>query len=105
MDFKSMLLQIGQIYQNLTRKQRIVIAASIVIVIGFLVFLSLYHNSESGGGGDGYGVLVENVSPSSSAAIVSSLEQNNVPYKLRDETTILVPQDQVLKQRMFIASE
>ena len=100
-----MLLQIGQIYQNLTRKQRIVIAASIVIVIGFLVFLSLYHNSESGGGGDGYGVLVENVSPSSSAAIVSSLEQNNVPYKLRDETTILVPQDQVLKQRMFIASE
>lgn len=100
-----MLLQIGQLYQNLTRKQRIVIAASIVVIVGFLVFLTLYRNSGSGGGGDGYGILVENVSPASSAAIVSSLEQNKVPYKLRDETTILVPQDEVLRQRMFIASE
>lgn len=104
MDFKSMLLQIGQVYQNLTRKQRIVIAASIVVVVGFLVFLSLYRNSGSIGA-DGYGVLVENISPASSAAIVSSLEQNGIPYKLKDESTILVPQDQVLRQRMFIASE
>lgn len=35
MDFKNMLHQIGQLYQNLTRKQRIVIAASIVVVVGF----------------------------------------------------------------------
>ncbi len=104
MDFKNMLLQVGQLYQNLTRKQRIVIAASIVVVVGFLVFLTLYRNGGSVGT-DGYGVLVENVSPASSAAIVASLEQNNIPYKLRDETTILVPQDQVLRQRMFIASE
>ncbi|WP_276883001.1 flagellar basal-body MS-ring/collar protein FliF [Campylobacter cuniculorum] len=104
MDFKSMFLQIGQLYQNLTRKQRIVIAASIVVIVGFLVFLSLYRNS-GGVGGDGYAILVENVSPASSAAIVTSLEQNNIPYRLRDETTILVPQDQVLRQRMFIASE
>ncbi len=99
-----MFLQIGQLYQNLTRKQRIVIAASIVVIVGFLVFLSLYRNS-GGVGGDGYAILVENVSPASSAAIVTSLEQNNIPYRLRDETTILVPQDQVLRQRMFIASE
>ncbi|EPM8332071.1 hypothetical protein ACUZC9_001891, partial [Campylobacter jejuni] len=39
MDFKNMLHQIGQLYQNLTRKQRIVIAASIIVVVGFLVFL------------------------------------------------------------------
>lgn len=103
MDFKNMLHQIGQLYQNLTRKQRIVIAASIVVVVGFLVFLSLYRGS--GSSVSGYAVLVENVSPSSSAAIVSRLEQNNIPYKLKNETTILVPQDQVYRQRMFIASE
>ncbi len=99
-----MLLQVGQLYQNLTRKQRIVIAASIVVVVGFLVFLTLYRNS-GGVGGDGYAILVENVSPASSAAIVTNLEQNRIPYRLQDETTILVPQDQVLRQRMFIASE
>ncbi|MBK1972074.1 flagellar M-ring protein FliF [Campylobacter sp. TTU-622] len=104
MDFKNMFHQIGQLYQNLSRKQRIVIAASIVVVVGFLVFLSLYRNSGSATS-DGYAILVENVKPSSSAAIVSKLEQNGVPYRLQNENTILVPQDQVYRQRMIIASE
>lgn len=104
MDFKNMFHQIGQLYQNLTRKQRIVIAASIVVVVGFLVFLALFRGSGSGTN-NGYAVLVENVSPSSSAAIVAKLEQNKIPYKLESESKILVPQDQVYRQRMFIASE
>lgn len=104
MDFKEMLHQAGQLYLNLTRRQRIVIAASIVVVIGFLVFLALFRSSNNGLS-DGYAVLVKDVNPSSSAAIVSKLEQNGVPYKLENENTILVPQDQVYRQRMFIASE
>lgn len=104
MDFKNMFHQIGQLYQNLNRKQRIVIAASIVVVVAFLVFLALYRNSGNSVQG-GYAVLVEGVNPSSSAAIVSKLEQNGVPYILQNENTILVPQDQVYRQRMFIASE
>lgn len=103
MDFKNMFHQVGQLYQNLTRKQRIVIAASIVVVVGFLVFLALFRGS--GNANNGYAVLVENVSPSSSAAIVEKLEQNHIPYKLASENKILVPQDQVYRQRMFIASE
>ncbi|MBZ7963556.1 flagellar basal-body MS-ring/collar protein FliF [Campylobacter sp. 2457A] len=104
MDFKEMLHQIGQLFQKLTRKQLIVIAASIVVVVGFLVFLALFRGGGSGSS-DGYAVLVENVSPSSSAAIVAKLEQNNIPYKLASENKILVPKDQVYRQRMFIASE
>ncbi|TEY04645.1 flagellar basal-body MS-ring/collar protein FliF [Campylobacter sp. US33a] len=103
MDFKNMLHQIGQLYQNLTRKQRIVIAAAIVLVVGFLVFLTLYRGSSSGT--NNYAVLVENVNPSSSALIVAQLEKNGVPYQLKDETTILVPKDQVYRQRMMVASE
>lgn len=103
MDFKNMFHQVGQLYQNLTRKQRIVIAASIVIVVGFLVFLALFRGS--GNTNNGYAVLVENLSPSSAAAIVEKLEQNHIPYKLASESKILVPQDQVYRQRMFIASE
>ena len=82
----------------------IVIAASIVVVVGFLVFLALFRGGGNGSS-DGYAVLVENVSPSSSAAIVAKLEQNNIPYKLASENKILVPKDQVYRQRMFIASE
>ncbi|MBZ7955772.1 flagellar basal-body MS-ring/collar protein FliF [Campylobacter molothri] len=104
MDFKEMLHQIGQLFQKLTRKQLIVIAASIVVVVGFLVFLALFRGGGNGSN-DGYAVLVENVSPSSSAAIVAKLEQNNIPYKLASENKILVPKDQVYRQRMFIASE
>lgn len=103
MDFKNMFHQVGQLYQNLTKKQRIVIAASIVIVVGFLVFLALFRGS--GNTNNGYAVLVENLSPSSAAAIVEKLEQNHIPYKLASESKILVPQDQVYRQRMFIASE
>lgn len=102
MDFKNMFLQVGQLYQSLTRKQRIVIAASVVIVVGFLVFLALFR---SGGGGDGYATLISNASPSTTGAIVARLEQNNIPYKLQNENTILVPQDQVYRQKMYIASE
>lgn len=80
------------------------IAASIIVVVGFLVFLALFRGSGSNAN-NGYAVLIENVSPSSSAAIVAKLEQNNIPYKLESENKILVPQDQVYRQRMFIASE
>ena len=103
MDFKNMFLQVGQLYQSLTRKQRIVIAASVVIVVGFLVFLALFRSGS--GSGDGYATLISNASPSTTGAIVARLEQNNIPYKLQNENTILVPQDQVYRQKMYIASE
>ena len=103
-EFKNMLHQIGQIYQNLSKRQRIVIAASIVVVIGFLVFLALYKGTGARVNAD-YAVLVENADPSNSAAIVARLEQNSVPYLLQNENTILVPRDQVPRQRMLIASE
>lgn len=102
MDFNNMLHQIGQLYKNLSKKQRIVIALSIFFVVGFLVFLSLYRSS---GTSSNYAILVQDTSPSNSALIVAALEQNSVPYELKDEGTILVPQDQVYRQRMMIASE
>ncbi|TQR60959.1 flagellar basal-body MS-ring/collar protein FliF [Campylobacter troglodytis] len=102
-EFKSMLHQIGLLYQKLTKKQRIVIGVSIVAVIAFLVFLALFRGGSSTTAG--YGVLVEDAGATNAAAIVAKLEQNGVPYQLRNERTILVPQDQVYRQRMMIASE
>lgn len=105
MDFKTLFHQVGQLYQNLTIKQKIVAASSIVIVVGFLVFLSLYKSS--GGGGeqyDGYSVLFRNLNPADSAQIIDQLEKDGVSYKLANEGTILVPTKSVYKERIAVAS-
>lgn len=103
-EFKNMLHQVGQLYQNLTKKQRIVIAASIVVVIAFLVFLALYYKGSSSNTSS-YATLVDNINPADAAAVVAKLEQSGVPYTLENERTIKVPQDQVARQRMAIASD
>ncbi len=59
MEFKTLLNQIVTLIQNLTLRQRIVSAVSIVVLIGFLVFLMLYkHNNQQSN--NGYSVLFEN---------------------------------------------
>lgn len=104
-EFKNMIHQIGLLYQKLSKRQRLVIAVSIVVVIAFLVFLALYKSSNSAGANSGYAVLVQNIGVGDSAAIVAKLEQNGIPYQLENERTILVPQEHLYQQRMMIASE
>lgn len=103
MDFKAIINQIGGLYQGLSVKQRIVVASSIVIVVGFLVFLSLYKSSQ-GSEFDGYSVLFENISASDSALIIQQLNTDGVKYKLYNENTILVPNENVYEERISIAS-
>ncbi|PPB51867.1 flagellar M-ring protein FliF [Campylobacter hyointestinalis subsp. hyointestinalis] len=105
MDFKTLFHQVGQLYQNLTKKQKIVAASSIVVVVGFLVFLSLYKSSTSGSEQyDGYSVLFRNLNPADSAQIIDQLEKDGVSYKLANEGTILVPTKSVYKERIAVAS-
>ncbi|MDO5045194.1 flagellar basal-body MS-ring/collar protein FliF [Campylobacter sp.] len=103
MDFKAIFQQIGQIYQNLSLKQRIIAASSVVLVVGFLVFLSIYKSSHTQSY-DGYSVLFENISASDSALIVQQLEKDGVKYKIYNEGTILVPTADVYKERISVAS-
>ncbi|WP_169999874.1 flagellar basal-body MS-ring/collar protein FliF [Campylobacter sp. RM9328] len=103
MDFRALLQQISQIYQKLTLKQRIVAASSVVVVVGFLVFLSIYKDMR----GDtyaGYSVLFENISPNDSALIVDQLNKDGVKYKLANEGTILVPTADVYRERIAVAT-
>src|SRR4051812_23476869 len=54
----------------------------------------------------GYGLLYSGLEPSDSAAIVQRLDTQNIPYQLKsDGAEILVPQDQVTKLRLALASE
>jgi len=102
MDFKALLHQISQIYQKLSLKQKIVAASSIVLVVAFLVFLTLYKNKSENFAG--YSVLFENISPSDSALIVDQLNKDGVKYKLANEGTILVPTGDVYKERIAVAT-
>ena len=103
MDFKALLLQISQVYQKLSLRQKIVAAGSIVVVVGFLVFLSIYKSSR-GDSYAGYGVLFENISPSDSALIIDQLNKDGVSYKLANEGTILVPNADVYRERISVAT-
>ncbi|BCX78819.1 flagellar basal-body MS-ring/collar protein FliF [Campylobacter sp. 19-13652] len=103
MDFKTILQQISQLYSKLSLRQRIVSAASIVIVVGFLVGLSLFKTG-SKGEFDGYVVLFENISANDSNAIIEQLNKDGVEYKLANEGTILVPKADVYKERIAVAS-
>jgi len=102
MDFKALLHQISQIYQKLSLKQKIVAGSSIVLVVAFLVFLTLYKSKSDSFAG--YSVLFENISPSDSALIVDQLNKDGIKYKLANEGTLLVPTSDVYKERIAVAT-
>ncbi|AFL67563.1 flagellar basal-body MS-ring/collar protein FliF [Sulfurospirillum barnesii] len=103
MDLRTLLNQIATLIQNLTLRQRIVSAVSIIVLIGFLVFLMLYKNTSTSSM-NGYSVLFEKTSAGDAALIVQQLDKEKVPYKIIDEGTIAVPNDMVHKQRIAIAA-
>jgi len=103
MEFKTLLNQIATLLQNLALRQKIVAAVSIAVLIGFLVFLTLYKNSNSSIA-NGYSVLFENTTAGDSALILQQLEKDKIPYKILNEGTIAVPSNIVYKERIAIAA-
>ncbi len=104
MNYKELFEQIGKIYHNLTLRQKIVAASAIVLVVGFLVFLTLYKSGDADNQYAGYSVLFRNVDPAVSQQIITQLEADGVKYQLADEGTILVPTESVYKERISVAS-
>ncbi len=103
MDFKTLISQITAIFTKLSNRQKIVIGASTLAVIAFLVFLVLYTNSQKDH--NGYRVLFDHISPSDSALVIDQLEKENVPYRIVNEGTIEVPKEYVYKERIAIAAQ
>lgn len=103
MELRTLLNQIATLLQNLTLRQRIVAAVSIIVLIGFLVFLTLYKNTNTNSI-KGYSVLFDNTTAGDSALIIQQLEKDKIPYKVLNEGTIAVPSEEVHKQRIAIAA-
>ena len=49
-------------------------------------------------------MLFEGISPEDGALIIQQLQQDNIPYKIPKDNTILIPQERVYEERMKLAS-
>lgn len=106
MDIGAVFKQIGEFYNNkINKQQKIVILGILIAIIAFVAYLIVFSTNKDGGIKSGYAVLFEGVDPSDSALIVQHLQQNQIPYELKKEDTILVPKSQVYEQRIALASK
>ena len=106
MDLKALFEQIRNLYKRLNKKQKIVIIATIVAIVGFISALIVWNsiNNKAGVLYPGYAVLFEGVSPEDGALIIQQLQQDKIPYKIPKDNTILIPQELVYEERMKLAS-
>jgi len=106
LDLKALFEQIRNLYKRLNKKQKIVILATIVAIVGFISALIVWNsiNNKAGVLYPGYAVLFEGVSPEDGALIIQQLQQDKIPYKIPKDNTILIPQELVYEERMKLAS-
>ncbi len=102
MDFKTLLEQLSAAYNKLTNKQKIIIAATLFIIIGLLTFLVLYKKENRE---ENYAVLFEKLDPKDAAMAMQQLEADKIPYKIVNDNTIKVPKEFVYKERIALASK
>ncbi len=103
MDFKALFTQLAALYDRLTKQQKMIIAAAVVGIVAFLIFLVVYTSNNRQG--DGYAVLFESLSSSDAAKVVEELDKKGIPYKVSNNNTIKVPRDIVYKERIAIAAQ
>ncbi len=105
MDLKVLLQRIVDFFIKLNKKQKIALIAAGVLITASLVFLLLYPFKEKDYAQGGYGVLFERLDSSDNALILQHLQQNQIPYKILKDDTILIPKDKVYEERITLASQ
>ncbi|GAA8817746.1 flagellar basal-body MS-ring/collar protein FliF [Helicobacter pylori] len=105
MDLKVLLQRIVDFFIKLNKKQKIALIAAGVLITALLVFLLLYPFKEKDYVQGGYGVLFERLDSSDNALILQHLQQNQIPYKVSKDDTILIPRDKVYEERITLASQ
>jgi len=102
MDFKVLFSQLVVLYAKLTKQQKIIIAAAVVGIISFLIFLVVFTSTKSEK--SKYEVLFDTLTPSDAAKVIEQLEKENIPYLIEKENVIKVPKNVVYKERIAIAA-
>lgn len=102
MDTKTLFEHITKIYNNLTGRQKVVITATIVVLIGFFVFLLVFSNKQVQ---SSYGVLFEGMNEADNALILQYLKDNQIPYKIPRSNVIEIPSERVAEERIALAAQ
>ncbi|WP_297441408.1 flagellar basal-body MS-ring/collar protein FliF [Sulfurimonas sp.] len=102
MDFKALFSQLSVLYAKLTKQQKIIIAAAIVGIVAFLIFLVVYTAKKSAP--SEYETLFDTLSAADAAKVIDQLEKDNIPYEIAQNNTIKVPRNVVYKERISIAA-
>ena len=103
MDFKVLFSQLSVLYAKLTKQQKMIIAAAIVGIVAFLIFLVVYTAKKDTN--DNYKVLFDSLSSKDAAKVIAKLEKDGIQYKIGKNNTIKVPKDVVYKERITIAAQ
>jgi len=102
MDFKVLFSQLVVLYSKLTQQQKAIIAAAVIGIIAFLIFLVIYTSNKDIN--SKYEVLFDSLTSEDAAKVVEQLEKDNIPYKILDNNVIKVPKNVVYKERIAIAA-
>ena len=104
MDIRAVFIQTLNFFNRFGKKQRIIIAAGVAVLVAFFVFLLVFATNGRDRI-DNYAVLFEGMSAGDNTLVLQHLQQNQIPYKLANEDTILIPKDKVYEQRIALASQ
>ncbi len=92
--------QLSSLMKKLTLKQKVGIAASVVVSIIAVIMLVTWANKPT------FGVLFSNLEAEDASKIIDKLKQASVPYELGDAgKAILVPKDKVYELRLQMAGQ
>ncbi|MBN2815289.1 MAG: flagellar M-ring protein FliF [Campylobacterales bacterium] len=103
MDFKKLFSQLVVLYAKLTAQQKMIIAAAVVGIVAFLIFLVVFTAQKSQS--KEYEVLFDSLSSSDAAKVIEQLEKDGITYILEDNNVVKVPRDVVYKERIAIAAQ
>ncbi|SFV59727.1 Flagellar M-ring protein FliF [hydrothermal vent metagenome] len=103
MDFKALFSQLSVLYAKLSKEQKIIIAAAIVGIVAFLIFLVVYTADKSTK--SSYVTLFETLSDSDAAKVIAQLDKDGIKYEVTPNNVIKVPKDVVYKERIAIAAQ
>ena len=103
MDFKALFSQLSVLYAKLSKEQKIIIAAAVVGIVAFLIFLVVYTANKSTK--SSYVTLFETLSDSDAAKVIAQLDKDGIKYEVTPNNVIKVPKDVVYKERIAIAAQ
>ncbi len=103
MDLKALISQLVGLFDKLNNSQKIVVGATIVGVVAFLLFLVVY-TTKGGESKSDYKVLFDSLSSADAALVIQQLEKDNISYRIPRDNVIEVPKDVVYRERIAIAA-